>query len=102
MDSASDPEQVFGSLSARHPAPRAIEGGARRPDGVIHVGGAGFSDLGERLLVRRVDGLDGLAGAGPEPAVDEDAIGGSKSRDIAGFRCGGVLESWHVDQSRVT
>src|SRR5439155_6014880 len=74
LDGARDAEQVLAAFGAGHRRPRPVERPACSTYRIVDVGRAGLGDLGERLLVRRVDRLDGLAAAVAESPVDEDLI----------------------------
>ena len=92
---ARDAEQVLAALGAAHRRPRTVERAAGGADRVVDVGRAGLGDLGQRLLVGRVDRLDRLARAVAERAVDEDLVARLEPRDVARLGRGCVLEGAH-------
>ena len=70
-----DAVEVFRALAAGHLAPDVVERALRRLVGGVDIGGAGERDLGELLLVGRVDGVEIFAGLRrDELAVDEKIV----------------------------
>jgi len=74
LDGSGNAEQVLAPFGARQRRPRPVEGPAGRGHRIVHVGRAGLADLGQRLLVGRVDRFHPLAGAVAELTVHEDLI----------------------------
>ena len=83
LDQVADPPDQLAALGRRHPPPRAlvVEGAARRADRAVDVLGLAVGDLGERLLGRRVDRLEGAPRCRRHPlAVDQELAGAREER----------------------
>ena len=75
LDHVADLPQQLGPLRRRQVAPRApVEGAARRRDGAVDVFRASLRHTRQDLAGRGVDGLEGLAACGLDPAAPDEEL----------------------------
>ena len=84
--------RYFARSAGRQVGPAVLERLASRRDGERYVFRAGLRDLGERLLGRRRDGREPLAGARLDLlAADVEAVAILEAHDVARLGRGGVV-----------